>query len=879
MRKRITAALLSLVLLLMMIPVLPASAEDATEATEGAEETVYKEGDKIWIAGYGNKPEQPLQDEWLYWEMTGESRQGQCPYVEHTHSRACRDQYWNRICGFDYEHEHDPFCVIDAVEYEWVVLIDVEKLPPAENPIITIRSLGPDGEPLGGCGYILLHERFKTDANGDPIVEDGKYVMESIVLGRTTTDENTGVALLGLDDLNLDTEEETVRLLLGQELSSSLQNLYRPLLNRWYVTVVRGVNGGYTIQSVTRAPAVTIAPDAPDPEATEPEETVPDSATDPTEDLFVDEYDKQSNTLTVVNEYLRGSIKIDVQFEGFEGAVPAEVMATVTIPELADTDNGSLEFKVNENGFYLVQKSVNELLMGTYSITVSDPVQVEGYVAEEPVIQLYCPIDADPVAENTVTLDKYRQNARFVITYLYTAEEPPTVPPTQPPTTPPTEPPTTPPTEPSTVPPTEPDSTEPTKKPEGGEPVTPNVSNTVVVRAIDDQELPLPGTEVALYDGKNQLHKWRETYENVFVLDDLEKFAKKDETVTFTLKQTRAPSGYRLSGDSYTVKISNKNGITEVDVKKNVGAMQNLFKGNGIEIGSDGKQIVTFRNTRKTAKIELVCQVAVNFDEESWFDEELIAEYKLRQYEFTLNWENAKGEAQVETVLLADGESVLLEAELPYGTDYEVTVTNTDGSYLTEYSDNHTGKVEASQLKENILISAIQQYTVELGDAVALDLVKVDAEDKRPLAGVRFSLKNEKGMELKTYTSGESGELIIRDVISKPGTYLLEEIQTLEGYVLMTEPVKIDVTAAYVLDTSRGMPVMVQNLSAEIAHSAVVAESDGSFWVENERAAVTAAPEESDGLGLGAIIGIGAAVAAVAAAAVFFLIRRKRTRG
>ena len=869
MRKRITAVLLSLVLLLMMIPVLPASAEEVTE------EIIYKEGDKVWVAGYGNKPKFALEKEWFYWDMTGESRQGECPYVEHTHSKACRDKNWNRICGFTYEHEHDPFCIIDAVEYEWVVKLDLEKLPPSENPIITIHSVGPEGEPLAGCGYILLYEKIKTDSKGEPLVENGKYVIETILMGRTTADE-TGTALLGFEELNLDTEEKTVRLLLGQELSRDLQNVYKPLLNRWYVTILRNDVGGCTIQSVTRAPAVTVAPDAPDPEATQPEGSAPtepaNGGTAPENGQFVDEYDKVNNTLTVVNEYLRGSIKIDVQFDGFEGPVPADVMATVTIPELGD--QGVLEIRPDENGFYLVQASLDELLMGTYTLNVSEPVEVEGYTAEGVTVQLYCPVDADPVPETAVTLDKYSQNARFVITYHYVADVPPTDPSEA---TTPSEGPADPdgPTNPSD--PTDP--SDPTNPVKPGSPAV-NTSNTVVIKVVDDLERPLSGTEVGLFDGKTQIAKYYGTYENIYVLDDLAKYAKTGQSVSYTLKQTRAPAGYRLSGDSYTVKISNRNGTTEVDVKKNAGAMQSIFKGTGVEVGPDGKQIITLCNTRKTTQMEIACNVAVNFDEASWFDEELIAQYKQRQYEYTLKWENAEGEEKTETVKLAHGERVPLKAEIPYGTYYEVTVTDEDGSYLTEFAGNCRGRVDAAQLKENILVEATQVYTVELGDSVALDLVKVDAEDKRPLAGVQFSLQTENGMELQAYTSGENGELSIREVLHKPGSYLLVETRTLEGYMLLAEPAKIDVTAAYVLDTSGEGPVLIQNLAATISHSAVVAESDGSYWIENERMPVAEEPvEENDGLGLGTIIGIAAAIAAGVGIAAFVLLRKRRKMG
>lgn len=898
MIKRIMAALLTLVLLLMMIPVMPANAEDSTE---NPEKKTYKLDDTAMVTGYID-PEvgldlekYPLADpERTKWEPTGYSEKpDKCPIPEHLHDEGCRDDDWNLICGYDEEHEHTPWCVIDMVLYEWKVVLKVTMHPTVKQfPLFTVNSRGesvdsagnPVTVPLAGCGYKLFFETLKRDENGELVVKDGKYVLQSFGLHEDVTDAN-GLVTLGFDDVkeleDLDpyTDEKSIRLTLGQVLNVeaqpmtdqeeekplTLDYLYHPKLYRWYITVVWDDDGNYSIQSVTHAPAASFAPPAKEDSEEGGEEAEPTEGTEPTQDpenLFVDEYSVETKTLKVVNERLSGTIKVDVIFDGFSGAVPPEVMATVTIPEIKDSENRSHDFTVNENGFYLVQHDWEKLALGTYTLEVTNPVPVEGYEAKAPVIERYCPVDAPTSdAESNVTLSKDRLGAKFVITYRYVkvVEEP------------------TAPTGDGT------ESTGPTGPTEGQEattPATPHTSNTILVRVLDDLENPLPGTELSLYDGKDQLCKWRETYENVFVLDDLEKYAKEGESVTYTLRQSRAPAGYRLSGDTFTIKISNRNGKTEVDVKRNGVTVGNLFKGNGIEIGSDGKQVVTLHNTRKTAQLQVGCHVAVDFGEESWIDEKLAEEYKQRQYEFTLNWENAEGEKQVETLLLSDGEETLFKAEIPYNTRYEVTITDTDGSFVTEYSENHTGQITTDHLKENALIEATMRYTVERGETAVLDLVKVDAEDKRPMAGVGFSLKDEDGTELMAYITGENGELIIRDVFTKPGIYTLEETSTLEGYVLLEEPAVITVGSEYVLDTSSGKPVMMQNLTAEITHSAMVAESDGSYWIENERIPVIEEPEEPDGLPLGLIIGLAIGAAAIAASAVaIVLIRRKRKLG
>ena len=61
-----------------------------------------------------------------------------------------------------------------------------------------------------------------------------------------------------------------------------------------------------------------------------------------------------------------------------------------------------------------------------------------------------------------------------------------------------------------------------------------------------------------------------------------------------------------------------------------------------------------------------------------------------------------------------------------------------------------------------------------------------------------------------------------------------------------------------------------------MAHQAVVQESDGSFWIENQRSGDAG---ESKGLSLGGILGIVGGVVAVGGVTAFLLIRRKRKKG
>ena len=64
-----------------------------------------------------------------------------------------------------------------------------------------------------------------------------------------------------------------------------------------------------------------------------------------------------------------------------------------------------------------------------------------------------------------------------------------------------------------------------------------------------------------------------------------------------------------------------------------------------------------------------------------------------------------------------------------------------------------------------------------------------------PLVGVKFRLEDENGKDLGTYESGKDGMVQIKDL--KPGTYLIREIETLEGYSVSGEVIKLKLDEYY----------------------------------------------------------------------------------
>jgi len=400
-----------------------------------------------------------------------------------------------------------------------------------------------------------------------------------------------------------------------------------------------------------------------------------------------------------------------------------------------------------------------------------------------------------------------------------------------------------------------------------------NATDTLIVKSVDEEGEPLSGTMVALYDGQKQLRKWACSYENVSVLDNLEKYASEGESVSLTLVQTQAPKGYEVSEDSFTVRLRKLGGKIEVDVRKSTGTGDS-----SVETGRDGKPIVTFCNMKKTTRIELSCEVEVEFSENCTIDETVISEYQAKQYEFVLKWKNSAGEDQTESVLLSHGDSVLMESELPFGTQYEITGTDADGNPVVGLSENASGTLSTIQVDENVAVEANLKYTVWVGEPLELSMIVVDEETGEALEGAAFELKDPDGTKIGTYFSHTNGKIYIRDAFRVTGDYLLTQTGAPEGYEPINGAAPVMVSLVCAPSVEKGTQILVQSMEAKIAHQAVSQDEDGTYRIKNISVGSAAVQTSGDGMNLGAILGIaGAAVAAVGASiAAVLLIKRKR---
>ena len=76
------------------------------------------------------------------------------------------------------------------------------------------------------------------------------------------------------------------------------------------------------------------------------------------------------------------------------------------------------------------------------------------------------------------------------------------------------------------------------------------------------------------------------------------------------------------------------------------------------------------------------------------------------------------------------------------------------------------------------------------------EFVKTDNRGN-PLAGVKFTLEDASGSILRYLVSGDDGIVRVTDLT--PGTYVIREIQTLDGYILTEETIQVVIDEKYIV--------------------------------------------------------------------------------
>ena len=402
-----------------------------------------------------------------------------------------------------------------------------------------------------------------------------------------------------------------------------------------------------------------------------------------------------------------------------------------------------------------------------------------------------------------------------------------------------------------------------------------SASDALVVKFYDEDNQPLNSGVVALYEGNTQLKSWSCTYDNVAVVDNLEKYAKDNAVAAYTLKQSKAMDGYEVSKDTFTVQLQKQSGNLKVSVKKNGKGS----KGTNVENGRDGKPIVSFCNTKETTQFAIDCQVSVEFAGNCLPDEMMKNEYLSKQYQFTLSWSDEEGEEKTESLTLINGDSGSWKAKIPFGTQYSITATDPDGNIVTGLSNNASGTLTAKQMDEKVRVEALIEYKVQAASPKQLEMNVVDGESSTPLRGANFELKDPDGEKIATFISRESGQFYMEDTFPVLGDYLLVQSKATEGYATVDGDIPVTVSLAYEQQSENNVQLLNQYKDVTFAHQAVSEEEDGSFTIKNDTYDLVIEKAEKKGGKTGMILGIaGGALARATCAAAFVVLKKKRDK-
>ncbi|MGN4635114.1 SpaA isopeptide-forming pilin-related protein [Bacillus cereus group sp. MYBK34-1] len=214
----------------------------------------------------------------------------------------------------------------------------------------------------------------------------------------------------------------------------------------------------------------------------------------------------------------------------------------------------------------------------------------------------------------------------------------------------------------------------------------------------------------------------------------------------YTLVEKEAPKGYELLKDNITVKIE-KDAVVE------------------IKIGN--KKLPDPMGKMKLVKVDISDK-----------------NKKLARAKFKI--EDSKGKIVGELVTNEEGE--VISKDLPIGNYTVVEVEAPKGYELLK--DNITVKIEKDVVVE------IKIGNKKLPDPTGqFEIEKVDDKDiNLKLQGAIFQVLDKEGKEVARLTTDEKGKVISSQLVL--GKYTIKEIKAPNGYMLLRDPIEIEITEA-----------------------------------------------------------------------------------
>ncbi|OPA20261.1 collagen-binding protein [Bacillus cereus] len=328
----------------------------------------------------------------------------------------------------------------------------------------------------------------------------------------------------------------------------------------------------------------------------------------------------------------------------------------------------------------------------------------------------------------------------------------------------------------------------------------------------------------------------------------------------YTVKETKAPAGYKLSNKEWKVTIQNEKEVVKVEAenekilgslqiikmddkdqtKRLVGAEFTLkdAKGNvvkeGITTDKSGTVKVdglvpgeyTLEETKAPEGYELTKQIIhVTVDGEKVIDVKVTNGKSLGQFEIV------KVDAEDKTKVLSDAEFEVYKE----GKKVDTLRTDKTGKVISQKLEPGTYTLKETKapqgyelLKEEIevVVEANKVVEVQIENAKelgSLQIIKKDAESGKVLAGAEFKLKNEAGQIVgEAKTTNKDGVVKFENLV--PGKYTLEETKAPEGYKALEVTVEVNVVANEVVKQE----VMNEKVKEEITGQLEITKVDAN---------------------------------------------------
>ncbi|HHQ2458102.1 TPA: MSCRAMM family protein, partial [Bacillus pacificus] len=305
--------------------------------------------------------------------------------------------------------------------------------------------------------------------------------------------------------------------------------------------------------------------------------------------------------------------------------------------------------------------------------------------------------------------------------------------------------------------------------------------------------------------------------------------SQKLEPGKYTLKETKAPQGYKLLKEEIEVVVeANKVVQVQVENAKELGSLQVIKKDaesgkvlsdaefrlkneNGQVVGEtkttnkDG--VVKFENlvpgkyTLEETKapegykaVEVTVEVNVVANE--------VVKQEVMNEKLTGQFEIVKVDAEDKAKVLSDAEFEVYKD----GKKVETLRTDKTGKVISQKLEPGTYTLKETKapqgyklLKEEIevVVEANKVVEVQVENAKelgSLQVIKKDAESGKVLEGAEFKLKNETGQVVgETKTTNKDGVVKFENLV--PGKYTLEETKAPEGYKAVEVTVEVNVVA------------------------------------------------------------------------------------